>query len=106
MAVIASGTLTPATLGVEENINTNTTVGVQTLFIDTTTLTGAEQLDLTVKMNALSGGTQVVVDSATYVGAQAQPGKVSIPRINQFNITFTIKQTGTPTAFPWRVETP
>ena len=108
MAVEHSGTITPATLGVEETIQTSTVAKVLTLVVDTANLTGSEQLELWVKGNVLTGGTKRIVwYSGPMIGVQTYPIKVSIPFPNEFSVDFTIKQTGgTLRAFPWRVSSP
>lgn len=103
LAVISSGTTTPGTLGVEEDLDASDTSGkTYVLVVDTANLTGSELLELRLYTKVLSGGTSRLAYTATFVGVQGEPIKYSVPVPANIEIRATIEQTGgTLRAFPW-----
>lgn len=102
LAVVASGTKTPAVLGTEEDLATSVTGKTYVLVVDTANLTGTEVLDLRLYAIVLAAGTERLAYRATYVGAQGAPIKYSVPVPANISIRATITQTnGTLRAFAW-----
>lgn len=110
LTVTASGTQS-ATVGTEHTLTTLTAGKTYTLHVDCNAMshgTGtADELELRIKTKVLSGGTERDTYSATFVGAQDIPIKISLPVPVPQTATVTLKQTaGTGRSFPWAITTP
>lgn len=103
--VIASGTITPASLTVEENFAAaDTSNKVYVLKVDTANLTGTEIVEFAIYTKVLSGGTERVAYRRAYTGPQAIPIKYSPPVPENISFKATITQTGgTLRAYPWSI---
>lgn len=102
---IASGTLTPATLGVEENFAAaDTTNQTYVLVVDTANLANGEEVEFTIYTKALTGGTERIAYRRSYSNAQLEPIKYSPPVPADISFKATVKQTGgTLRAYPWKI---
>lgn len=110
LTVTASGTQS-ATVGTEHTLTTLTGAKTFTLHVDCNAMSHgsgtADELELRIKANVLSGGTERIVYMATFVGAQDIPIKVSLPVPIPQTATVTLKQTaGTGRSYPWAITTP
>lgn len=110
LTVVDDGTQN-ATVGVEHTLTTLEGGKTYTLHVDTAAMSHgsgtADELELRIKTNVLSEGTERVTYLATFVGAQDIPIKISIPVPVPHDGTVTLKQTaGTGRDFPWSVTTP
>lgn len=103
MALVTSGSQT-AVITTKHQLYTTSTDGVYALGVDTSAMVNGDVLELYAEADFESAGTNRQVLFATYAHVQADPGKVSIPVIAPFGVTFHLKQTaGTGRAFPWFV---
>lgn len=110
LTVTASGTQA-ATVTTEHTLTTLSAGKTYTLHVDANAMLHgagtADELELRIKANVLSGGTERVVYMATFVGAQDIPIKISLPVPVPQTATVTLKQTaGTGRSFPWAITTP
>lgn len=110
LTVTASGTQS-ATVNTEHTLTTLTAGKTYTLHVDCNAMVHgsgtADELELRIKTNVLSGGTERVTYMATFVGAQDIPIKISLPVPVPQTATVTLKQTaGTGRSYPWAVTTP
>lgn len=110
LTITASGTQS-ATVTTEHTLTTLTGAKTFTLHVDCNAMSHgsgtADELELRIKANVLSAGTERVVYMATFVGAQDIPIKVSLPVPVPQTATVTLKQTaGTGRSFPWAITTP
>lgn len=103
MALVTSGTQT-ATISTKHQLYTTSTDGIYALGVDTSAMALGDVLEIYAEADFESAGTNRQVLFYTYAHVQADPGKVSIPVIAPFGVTFHLKQTaGTGRAFPWFV---
>ena len=94
VTIEASGTQT-ATLTTEHVLATETEAKVYVLLVDTKNLVNGETLELRVKLKVLTGSTSALVYYATYIHAQHEIVKSSIPVASPgFEIIFTLEQNG------------
>jgi len=105
MAIIASGTLTPAGAGEEQfNGADITTTGALVIYVDLSSMILGDHVIIKAKRNVLIGGTVRTV----FEGSYAHTGNgiiASIPLNNEFDASFTVEyKAGTPTALPWSIE--
>lgn len=110
LTVTASGTQT-ATINTEHTLTTLTGPKTFTLHVDCSAMSHgagtADELELRIKTNVLSGGAERVTYIATFVGAQDIPIKISLPVPVPQTATVTLKQTaGTGRSYPWSITTP
>jgi len=99
----ANGTQT-AELTTEHVLATLTDAGVYVLVVDTANLVNGETLELKLKTKVKAAGTSRLAYSATYLHAQGDPNKYSIPVPVDTEILATLKQTGgTGRDFPWNL---
>ncbi|MER7131240.1 hypothetical protein [Streptosporangium saharense] len=110
LTITASGTQA-ATVGTEHTLTTLTGGKNYTLHVDTAAMTHgsgtADELELRIKANVLSGGTERIVYYALFAGTQDIPIKISLPVPVPQTATVTLKQTaGTGRSYPWAITTP
>jgi hypothetical protein len=101
---IASGTLTAD--GTEQDLATDTTNKNFVLAVDTANLVNGETMELRLYTKCLTGGTERLAFMATYVNAQGEPMKYSIPVPADISLRATLKQTvyvSAYKAFPWKL---
>ncbi len=101
---IASGTLTAD--GTEQTLATDTTNKNYILVVDTANLVNGETVELRLYTKCLTGGTERLAYLATYVHAQGEPMKYSIPVPADISLKATLKQTAYVSAyktFPWKL---
>lgn len=106
MSVAASGTQT-ATLTTEHTLSgaAITTAGTYVLKVDTTNLANGETVTLKIYDKVLTGSTEHLIYTATYVHVQAEPVKASPPCVASFHFKATLTQTGgTGRAYDWSIE--
>lgn len=105
MAVVASGTLTPAGASEEQFSGADvTTTGALILYVDLNAVALGDDVILRVKRNILTGGTIRTFFTGSY-GNSGNVGVAAIPLNNQFDASFTVEYaTGTPVALPWSIE--
>lgn len=103
--LISSGTLTPASLTVEENFAAaDTTNKTYVLVVDTVNLAGAEIVEFAIYTIVLAAGAERVAYRRAYTGPQAIPIKYSPPVPANISFKARITQTGgTLRAFPWAI---
>lgn len=103
MALVTGGTHT-AIVATKHQLYTTSTDGVYALGVDTSAMTLGDVLELYAETKFEPSGTNRQFMLSTYAHVQADPGKISIPVIAPFGVTFHLKQTGgTGRAFPWFV---
>lgn len=91
-----------ATIGTEHTLATVTTAGTYVLAVDTGNMVDGDTLELRLKTKVRTGGTSRLAYFVTYVNAQDDPNKYSVPVPVITEIVATLKQTvGTGRAFPW-----
>ncbi len=103
--VIASGTVTPTTLAVEQAFAAaDTSNKTYVLVIDTVNLALGETLDLRLATIVLSGGTERTCYGRNYSHVQAEPIKYSPPVPANISFRAYLTQTGgTLRAYPWAI---
>lgn len=100
---VASGNVTPASLGVEETLVAFPAAGAYELHVNDSNRVSGETLDIRLKEAILEADTPESLAAGTYTGTPADPkikviGPVACPR----GVTATIKQTaGTLRAYKW-----
>jgi hypothetical protein len=103
---VASGTQT-ATVTTEHTLATDTTGKTYVLVVDAGAMadgTTPDLLELRIYTIVLTSGTERLAYIASFVGAQAEPQKYSVPVPADISIKVTLKQTqGTGRAFPWKL---
>jgi hypothetical protein len=104
-AIIASGTVTPTTLGVEQNFAAaDTTNKVYVLVVDATNLALGETVELRIYTKVLSTGTEHLAYRVAYNHVQGEPVKYSPPVPADVSFKATITQTGgTLRAYDWKI---
>lgn len=104
-AIIGSGTLTPGTLGVEQNFAAaDTTNKVYVLVVDTVNLANGETVEFRLYTIALAAGAERVAYRVAYQHAQGEPMKYSPPVPADISFRATITQTGgTLRSYPWKI---
>ena len=103
MSIQASGTQT-AVVTKEHTLATVTDDGTYVLYVETANMVLVDELELRIKTKILSGGTTGLAQIATYIHAQGQVIKASIPLNSDQEVVFTLKQTaGTSRNFAWKV---
>ncbi len=101
---IASGTVTAN--GTEQTLATDTTNHTYVLAVDTANLINGETVEWRIYTKCLTGGTERLAYLATYVNAQGEPMKYSVPVPADISCKVTLKQTVYVTAykdFPWKL---
>jgi len=101
---IASGTLTAD--GTEQGLATDTANKNYVLVVDTANLVNGEAVELRLYTKCLTGGTERLAYMATYVNAQGEPMKYSVPVPADISLRATLKQTAyfsAYKAFPWKL---
>ena len=101
---IASGTKTAD--GTEQDLATDTSNKNYVLVVDTANLVNGEAVELRLYAKCLSGGTERLAYMATYVHAQGEPMKYSVPVPADISLRATLKQTAYVSAykdFPWKL---
>ncbi len=101
---IANGTLTAD--GTEQDLATDTANKNYVLAVDIANLVNGEAVELRLYTKCLTGGTERLAFMATYVNAQGEPMKYSIPVPADISLRATLKQTAYVTAykaFPWKL---
>lgn len=108
MTVEASGTQA-ATIDTEHSLHTNSSLKTFVLMVNTVNMVAGDELELRVKVKTLAGSTITLAYYASYLNAQQEPIKYSIPTPSpgQTNgIEFTLKQVaGTGRNYEWAVLT-
>lgn len=101
---IQSGTQT-ASVSTEHTLGSSVTdAGTYVLSVNTTNMANGDALELRIKTKTLAGDTEALYVLASYVNAQSEPIKMSIPVPSLHSLTCTLKQTaGTGRAFPWNL---
>lgn len=100
---VTSGTQT-ATVNTEHTLATDTTNKTYVLVVDTGALVNGDTLELRLYTIVLASGTERVAYMATYVHAQPDPQKYSVPVPADISLKATLKQTtGTGRSFPWKL---
>lgn len=93
-----------ATVTTEHTLATVTTVGTFVLVVDTANLANGDTLELRIKTKLTSGDTSQLAYFATYVNAQTDLNKYSIPVPSPIEFVATLKQTvGTGRVFIWAI---
>lgn len=94
-----------AVISTEHNLGTAiTAAGVYVLVVDTSNMANGDTLELRAKTKAKTGSTQRQAYFATYVHAQADLNKYSVPIPVDTELQFTLKQTvGTGRTFDWNI---
>ena len=93
-----------ATIDTEHTLQTVTSAGSYILLVDTNNMALGDKLTLRAKVKVRSVGTTRLAYEASYVHAQGEPVKISIPIASTNEVVFTLEQTdGTCRAFPWEV---
>jgi len=115
MAVVASGTITPTTVGTEEQITSQTNAGYYHAVIDISNLASGEQVEVTIRKKVLStdsiavgsvAGT-VFKDTFDYDDAQTIPVRELPPIHSEHEYLLSINQlNGTARSFKYSVDTP
>jgi hypothetical protein len=102
---IANGTVTPTTLGVEQDFAAaDTTNKTYVLVVDTFNLANGEEVEFTLYTKVLSGGTERIAYRKSYTHAQIEAIKYSPPVPADISFKASIKQTGgTLRAYAWKV---
>ena len=112
MALAVTSGTQAATLTTEHTlVSSDTTFATIILAVDTSAMVygdasnAHDELELRIKMKVLTGGSELLVFLATYVGAQTEPVKVSIPVTSPYSYSVTLKQTtgAAGRSFPWHV---
>ena len=101
---IASGTKTAD--GTEQDLATDTSNKSYVLKVDTANMVDGETVELRIYAICLTAGTERLAYMATYVNAQAEPMKYSMPVPEDISIRCTLKQTAYVTSykgFPWKL---
>ena len=105
----ASGTTTPTTLGVEEDLATLTGSKMYQAFVDCAALVADEIVTVRVKIKCLTGGVSRVVQTVTFNAqdASVNPLMPLAPFLSDIEYVVAIKQNnGTLRPFPWKVLSP
>lgn len=94
-----------ATISTEHDLGTAiTAAGVYVLVVDATNMVNGDTLELRAKTKCKSGSTARLAYFATYVHAQTELNKYSVPIPVTDSLLFTLKQTaGTGRAFDWNI---
>lgn len=99
----ANGTQT-AVIGTEHPLATVADSGTYILQVNTSNMAYGDILELRVKVKTLTGGAEALYQLGQYAHVQVDPVKVSIPCINLYSMTCTLKQTaGTGRTFEWNI---
>jgi hypothetical protein len=101
---VASGTKTAD--GTEQDLATDTSNKTYVLKVSTANLVNGEAVELRIYTKCLTGGTERLAYLATYVNAQSEPLKYSIPVPEDISIRCTLKQTAYVSSyknFPWKL---
>ncbi len=115
MAVIASGTITPTTVGTEEQITSQTTAGYFHAAVDISNLANGEQVEISIRKKVLSTDTIAVGSRAGLVFREVYTGEdadvvpvIELPPIHsEHEYLLSINQlNGTARAFKWSVDSP
>jgi hypothetical protein len=103
--LISSGTITPSTLGTEQDFTTaDTTNKTYVLVVDTVHLTGVEVVEFAIYTIVLAAGTERVAYRRAYTGPQSIPIKYSPPVPANISFKARLTQTGgTLRAYPWAI---
>lgn len=106
---ITSGTQT-ATVGTTHDLSTQTGTNIFVLHVDLGPMTNgnstdaADEVELTIQTKCLSSGTERIVYTAVFKGAQQQPQAYSIPIPSDVSCKFQLKQAaGVSRDFPWKI---
>lgn len=98
-----SGTQT-AVISTEHTLSTETGNATFILEVDTAAMVVGDVLELRAYGKTLTGGTEHLRYTATYIHVQSDQIKQSLPVPSDISTKFTLKQTaGTGRAFPWKV---
>lgn len=93
-----------ATVTTEHTLATITDAGTYILVVDCNALDDGDELELRAKVKTLSGGTTRLAYTATYIHAQEELVKISVPIPCLHELVFTLEQAaGTGRSFPWEV---
>lgn len=94
-----------AVIGTEHTLGTSiTAAGVYVLVVDTNAMVNGDVLELRIKTKAKTASTERLAYFSTYVHAQTELNKYSVPVPVDTQVTFTLKQTaGTGRAFDWNI---
>ena len=101
---IASGTVTAD--GTEQTLATDTANHSYVFVVDTASLVYGETVEFRIYTICLSAGTERLAFMATYVNAQGDPMKYSVPVPADISCKVTLKQTAYVSAyktFPWKL---
>lgn len=103
LANAADGSQT-ATITTEHTLATLTTGKTFVFVVDTGAMASGDTLELRIYTIVRSGGTERLAYIQTFVGAQTDPQKYSVPVPADVSFKATLKQTvGTGRTFPWKV---
>lgn len=99
----ASGSQT-ATIGTEHSLTQQTGVGIYVLLVNTTAMIAGDTLILRIKTKRSFGDSSIIAYSYTFIDAQDEPHKYSVPVPVDTEIICTLQQTaGVGRAFPWKL---
>jgi len=101
---ISSGTKTAD--GTEQDLATSTANKNFVLVVDTAAMVNGEIIELRLYTKCLSGGTERLAYMATFIHAQAEPMKYSVPVPANISLRATLKQAAYITGykdFPWNL---
>lgn len=105
VTVQADNSTTPGTLGVEEDLHSNTTPGIYQFMVDLNNLAAGEVVEFRIYTICRSGGTSRLAFRATYGPVPPETKIVVSPAIaGYYQWRVSIEQTGgTLRSFPWAV---
>jgi len=115
MAVIASGAITPAAIGTDEQITSQTTAGYYHAAINLSNMADGDEVTLTIRKKVLPtetiavGAVAGIVYQASFVYQDSQETPIiELPPIHsEHQYLLSINQTaGTAKAFNWSVDSP
>ena len=92
--------------GTEQDLATDTSNKNIVLVVDTAALVNGETVELRIYTKCLTGGTERLAYMASYVNAQGDPMKYSVPVPADISLRATLKQTVYVSAyktFPWKL---
>lgn len=95
---------TTTTPGTPQTLATITTPGTYQLHADTNALSGAEYVDLTLKVKVLSGGTSRQAAAVRVAAGATDPVSISPPVAVLHELVVTLLQTGgSARSVPWEI---
>lgn len=104
--LVASGTSAAGdrTPDAEHDLATSTTAGTYQFFIDLNALADGQTLTVKTYLKCLTGGTERTYTNATYLNAQGNPAKCSLPVASDISYRVGITEHGgSEQSYPWKV---